>query len=712
MNLNLKKRLVISNFFLWGMLNPGYADFSNPKEIFPITHNENIPLPFWLDNQKPYPTNAWFINLVLNQKNRSESDPVNVFPYSIKSGPQGISLSYTGPRTYAEPEYPTFISALFYQFEKQLTLGAAEAMNRYGVATYHGLAIKLQWQNEQQQKVIAPILQGSPYLTEFFINATPKLSTPFKILAINQQTKPGPLTEGKRYELVLSLNDQDRQTWLVYSENPVHFDWIINPQGFHLLADKPYTGWIRVVLQQDSKQHLNNDATILDRYSQTIPTDYQQEYSLADQKISYTFTWKTQNNQAPLMLSLAHQRQQSTAQTAISYSGIKGLMQGETTSQWVIDLPDLPILFLEPKDPTPEQTTQLKAALARDAQELLQRPFPDDSPYQVGKRYARAARLVLIAERIQSFDLQRKMLAYLKTYLSKKMIGKGKWRFQYDNTWGGIIPSMDDYGARHYNDHHFHYGYWVYTLAVIAKYDPAWLTKPLKPKSFTPKQWIDALIRDYANPLAHDPYFPLQRYQDDYAGHSWASGLTSFVDGQNEQSSSEAVNAYYALALYANVIKDKDLFAWAKFLMTRELVSAQTYWQIQRNSAIYNEQFKKQNQVVANLWDNKVDANAFFKQCKEEYRCGLEYSFGIEMLPFTAITAELLNKTWLNEIYPAIKKIIANPVSPAWKWILIKGIAAIMDKSEKELFFNEVIKSNPLIYDNGDSKTNTLYFLL
>ena len=710
--MNLKQFIITINFFLWSMLNLCYANFANPKEIFPVTRNEKIPSSFWLDNKKPYPTNAWFINLVLDQKDNRESEPVNVFPYSIRLSKEGISLSYTGPTYYAEPEYPAFISALFYQFEKQLTFGAAETMRRYGVASYHGLGIRLEWQNEQQQKVTAPILQGSPYLTEFFVNATPKLSTSFKILTINQQNKPGPLAESKRYELVLALNDHEKQTWLLYSENSLHFNWIINPQGFHLIADKPYTGWIRLALQQDSKQHLNNNAALLDSYSQTIPLDYQQNYSLTGQQMTYTFRWKTQNNQAPLMLSLAHQYQQSTTPNTIHYSGIKGLMQGQTIPQWIIKLPEVPILFLEPKNPSLTQTTQLKAALATDAQLLLQSPFPDDGPYQVGKRYAQAARLILIAEQVQSFSLQKKMLSYLETNLSQKMLGKGKWRFEYDNTWGGIIPSIDDYGARHYNDHHFHYGYWVYTLAVIAKYDPVWLTKPLASQSFSPKQWIEALIRDYANPSSDDPYFPLQRYQDDYAGHSWASGLTSFVDGQNEQSSSEAVNAYYALALYAKVIKDNDLFVFAKFLMTRELVSAQTYWQIQRNSAIYNEQFKKQNQVVANLWDNKVDTNAFFKECKEEYRCGLEYAFGIEMLPFTAITEELLNKTWLNEIYPTIKKIIANSISSAWKWILIKGIAAIMDKSEKEFFFNEVILSNPLTYDHGDSKTNTLYFLL
>ena len=46
-----------------------------------------------------------------------------------------------------------------------------------------------------------------------------------------------------------------------------------------------------------------------------------------------------------------------------------------------------------------------------------------------------------------------------------------------DATWGGVAASRGvvdpgaDYGAGFYNDHHFHYGYFVYAAAVLAKGD-------------------------------------------------------------------------------------------------------------------------------------------------------------------------------------------------------------------------------------------------
>jgi endo-1,3(4)-beta-glucanase len=696
---------------LSGLQSLSFAGSSDPTTIFPKTVNKITQSPYWLGNKKPYPTNAWFNNFVTNKA----SDPVTIFPYLAKLSSQGLSLSYSSPIYYADPDYPTIISAFYYQFENQLTLGSAEPMPDYGLAFHHGMQITLKWQKGEQE-IRAPILQGSPYATEFFSAARPQLSSRFKWLSINQLTEQrGVLPENSRYELVLALDEKQTQTWLLYSEKPISLNWSTGPSGEKLTATEPYFGWIRLVLQKDTAKGLENDAAILDAFSQTIPLDYLQSYSSDAKNLSYSFKWQTQNNKAPLMLSLPHQRNSLAKTNPITYSSIKGLMQGETTTQWTIELPKIPILFLEPKTLTAEQSKNLESALHAEAQTFMQRPFPDDGPYRSGKRYARVARLILIANKLKEYKLQKQLLSHIESLLAQKMLGKTKWSFEYDQTWGGIIPSIDDYGARNYNDHHYHYGYWVYTFAIIAKFDPAWLSKPLKANSFPPKEWIGGLIQDYANSDKQNPYFPLQRYQDDYAGHSWASGLTSFKDGQNEQSSSEAVFAYYAIALYASALHDNNLFDWARFLMTRELVSAQTYWQITKNSTIYSDKFKENNQVVANLWDAKIDSNAFFKDCKTKYRCGLEYSFGIEMLPFTAISLPLFNKEWLENSYPSIKKIVAGEygtITADWYWILIKGISPIMDKNEKDKFFKQALDSKPDNYDLGDSKTNTLYFLI
>lgn len=702
----------VSAVLALAVIHPSFAITRNPMTLFPATTNQLIPQTSWLDNKKPYPTNAWFINFVLKGTNPN-SDPVNAFPYLLQTQPNGVGLSYSGPIFYSAPSYPTIISAFYYQFENQLRFGTVEPMSESGVASYHGLVVNLEWNNKSLQKMIIPLMQGSPYLTEMFTNATPQLASRFKWLSINNQKDSGSLPLANRFELVLALDEKNTQTWIVYSEKPIEFIWERSPDGQKLTAMQPYSGWMRIVLQKDTAQAVDNDVSILDEYSQTIPIDYKQNYFSTDNALIYSFSWQTQNNKPPLMLSLPHQRKTTVARAKVSYPGIKGLMIGETKANWSIPLPKIPVVFLEPKSLSNENVKAIRDALRVDAQLLIQHPFPDEGPYLVGKGYARIARLILIAHQLQEYALQKQMLEYIKTHLSQKMVEKKAWHFEYDTTWGGIIPSIDDYGARHYTDHHFHYGYWVYTFAVIAKLDKDWMTSRLASQSFTPKEWIEGLIQDYANNDQQNPYFPMQRHQDDYAGHSWASGLVSFKDGQNQQSSSEAVNAYYALALYATAMNEANLLSWAQFLMTRELVSAQWYWQIAKDS-IYNSQFIEHNQVVGNLWGSKIDSDAFFTSCKKEYRCGLHYSFGIQMLPFTAISFYLFDKNWLRNAYPTIKKLIAGEygaITPAWQWILIKGIIPIMDINEKQYFFKRAIHSNPQDYDNGDSKTNTLYFL-
>ncbi|KTD60067.1 glycosyl hydrolase [Legionella shakespearei] len=683
---------------------------SDPATVFPVTTNELSPTSYWLDNKKPYPTNAWFINFLF-----ANSQPVNISPYIVKVNPQGLGLSYSSPYTYKERNYAE-ISALFYQYEDQLHLGSLEPMTEYGLESYKGLIANLKWQNAAQQKIAAPLVQGSPYLTEFFTQATPQLTSRYKWLSINNQAQDVPMPASNRYQILLQLDETNTQTWVLYTQYPLELTWTTSTAGEKLVAKNAYSGWVRLVLQADTARGINNDPNILDQYSATIPLDYQQNYFTTDKNLMYSWSWKTQNNQAPLMLSLAHQRNALMQTQPVSYSGIKGLMQGQAQQTWNVELPLIPILFLEPKNISSQQRHVLAQALEEEAAIFLkEKKLPEEGPYLTGKRLARIARLILIADFLGMSELRQQMISHTQSILLDFMQGQNSWFFQYDQTWGGIIPSKDNYGARHYNDHHYHYGYWVYTFAVLAKFDLKWLKTKLQDKPFTPEEWIHFLILDYANKDPNNPYFTYQRHQDDYAGHSWASGLTPDAAGQNEQSSSEAVNAYYALALYAKATNDSATYNWAQFLMSRELKSAQLYWQIPANSPVYSEAFKKENQVIGNLWASKVDANAYFIKCTEAYRCGLHYSFGMQMLPFTAITSYLLNKEWLINAHPTIKKLISGQfgaIERAWFWILVKGIVPVMMAKEKLHFFQQAIDSKPDEYDNGDSKTNTLFYLI
>lgn len=88
------------------------------------------------------------------------------------------------------------------------------------------------------------------------------------------------------------------------------------------------------------------------------------------------------------------------------------------------------------------------------------------------------------------------------------------------------------------------------------------------------------------DPLAAPPPSPTWEWPgghdgdafDPYRGHSWAAGLAPFADGNNQESSSEAVAAWNGLALWAQATGDTALADRATWLLSNEADAARTLW--------------------------------------------------------------------------------------------------------------------------------------
>jgi endo-1,3(4)-beta-glucanase len=102
-------------------------------------------------------------------------------------------------------------------------------------------------------------------------------------------------------------------------------------------------------------------------------------------------------------------------------------------------------------------------------------------------------------------------LKNLKAALATFVDNKQFYPLVYDAVWRGVVSSSTyiagdpgmDFGNSYYNDHHFHYGYFVHAAAVIGYLDPDWLNQG------TNKDWVNMLIRDYGNGVDNDPFFPV-----------------------------------------------------------------------------------------------------------------------------------------------------------------------------------------------------------
>ncbi|KAG4937485.1 hypothetical protein JHK85_052404 [Glycine max] len=78
----------------------------------------------------------------------------------------------------------------------------------------------------------------------------------------------------------------------------------------------------------------------------------------------------------------------------------------------------------------------------------------------------------------------------------------------------------------------------------------------------------------------YNRFYPRLRCFGLYKLHSWAAVLTEFEDGRNQESTSEAVNAYYSAALVGLAYGDSSLVDSGSTLVALEILAAQTWWHV------------------------------------------------------------------------------------------------------------------------------------
>ena len=205
--------------------------------------------------------------------------------------------------------------------------------------------------------------------------------------------------------------------------------------------------------------------------------------------------------------------------------------------------------------------------------------------YWAGKNYGKVAELVAIADAIGMDAEAAQLLGWLKSELADWFTAETNGNldvfryFVYDDEWNTLLGIQESFAShQQLNDHHFHYGYFVRAAAEICRMDISWCGA----SQYGPM--IELLIRDYAGG-AGDPMFPYLRNFDPANGFSWASGPANFVRGNNNESTSEAANAYGAIILYGLATGNDALVDRGMYLHAS---TAAAYWQYWNNIDGYN----------------------------------------------------------------------------------------------------------------------------
>ncbi|KAH7354573.1 glycosyl hydrolase family 81-domain-containing protein [Pyrenochaeta sp. MPI-SDFR-AT-0127] len=267
----------------------------------------------------------------------------------------------------------------------------------------------------------------------------------------------------------------------------------------------------------------------------------------------------------------------------------------------------------------------------------------------------------------------------------------------YDTVWKGIVsgatykPPYDtglDFGNTLYNDHHFHYGYFVWTAAVIGHLDPGWLDQGSN------KAWVNTLVRDFANPV-DDAYYPLSRSFDWFHGHSWAKGLFESGDGKDQESTSEDTFATYALKMWGKVVGDPNMEARGNIQLAVQARSIRNYFLMTSDNQNQPPQFLH-NKATGILFENKIDHTTYFG-------AKMEYIQGIHMIPLNPSSAYTRPKQFVQEEWDSyFSNDRAERVEGGWKAILYANLALINPQRSYDFFSDPDFNTE---MDGGASRT-------
>ena len=320
--------------------------------------------------------------------------------------------------------------------------------------------------------------------------------------------------------------------------------------------------------------------------------------------------------------------------------------------------------------------------------------------YWYGKGLGALAQLMGVAEAQGEAKTRDELLAQLKERLEHWFEGKHASYFMQDATIGTFVGFPQEYNSvSHMNDHHFQYGYWIMAAAHVALRDPAWAAQD---------QWggmVGKIIADIATSERGRPDFPFLRNFDAYEGHSWASGDANFEAGNNQESSSEAVNAWAGLILWGEATGDEKLRDLGIYLLTSEIASVQHYW------------FDIDRKVLAPEFDKPFASMVF----------GGKYSYdtwwtveprqitGINMMPITPASTYLgRDPAYVRKVMDALPGAVAtyqrqgaSDGTPAdiWQDILVSYLALADPDAGLAMW------SKRGTVESGETRTHTLYWL-
>lgn len=688
-----------------------------PPAIYPQSAHFQPPVGNALPPNTPIQTNNTFNNLLLGDQNC----PVWPLPYLLwiakENTDSGVSFNHTERSQLVFGPDPNKSTAQYYfnpPFIRLFTLtGEGWGRNVNFKVTAGGKLHATVEATSGRGTLTMPLVHGMGFVTGIYKNEKP---TVHSSVGIQEFRKVGMVNGGRTAKYVMKLFNQ--VVWSLYvSGDPNNTFRLADPN--HIKASNGTGNCVVQICRGDNAAY---DAAC-GKYP-VLATVYA-DVDPGARKGNYGFSYKTVGESqrgTAIVWALPHQIANLDGETASKNTGLKldsptkGMMQAYATNKLGMTVPDLPIeIGFDPWTSVPgfgysssNYSGAVRDLIAKAARNEVEQDVAGacdlDSMYFGGKQLDKYAIIAFVTHFVlRDSALTQKILPKVKKAVEKFALNKQKHPLKYDTTWKGIIsntPKEQDFGNSNYNDHHFHYGYHVHAIALIAKIDPSWLDA----NNRLIRNYVLTLVRDYANPSEKDPYFPQSRNFDWYNGHSFAHGIFPSGDGKNEESSSEDYHSVYALKLLGEVLGDEQMKLGASLMLAILRRSLNLYMMFTNDNTVQPDKMKR-NKVSGILFENKIDHATFFGFGN----IGDEFVHGIHMLPISPVSSYIRGPKFAKEEWDEKLVSIVDKIPDGWQGIL-KLNQSLFDPKASWKWFSRSNWNEALI-DPGMSRTWSLTYL-
>ncbi|OQR93726.1 endo-1,3(4)-beta-glucanase [Thraustotheca clavata] len=676
--------------------------------------------------EKAIPTNSWWGNLLCMNEDK-ELDPIYPSPYAVffDTAHGKIACSYLHHYREFGPQNDNGAAAYYYAPEiKNLQFSALYDQPKFQVEGWDDFGVQLAFHSGESY-MRSYMCLGQAFTSIQYKNLGVILESKHDFVAINDNPIDGivmvGLPDNTRNMMTLTLDNGQKWliAWTSSTNSSVRFKFDPATQLFTSVGN--FTGVVQAAI-------FENDAAL--QLYQTYAGTYVNGVELkCKDSCSFTYHWCLAGIETKefLHFAMAHQEKLLDQNEALVlpislFAHTRGPMKAHkipSNMTWQLSFganEDTKLSYftglVPPLEPLADDiaTYQVVDTLTQEIQAEWRLPgdpeVPDAGYYYTGKYLQKYASLCITAAQLAKAQPELKPLAdtaltNLKNLLTRVGSNSSRFPLVYDTVFKGIITreaiemrnTFVDFGNAIYNDHHYHYGYFVTALGIVYTLDPTWFD----PKSSI-YRFVETLVRDVMNPNSNDEFFPTYRYYDWFLGHSYSHGVPPMSDGKDEESTTEELNFYYGTLLLAKSTQNTSLENLSKLMLKLAALSHQTYFFINDSNEIHPLKYRP-NKLSGMLFDNRCNYGTWFSGERECIH-------GIQMLPVTPALFYSRERKFIEEEWTQIlSKLKLDLKENAWASLLAVNQSRLDPKTACETLLTCKL-------DNGLSRAFALYMSL